>query len=385
MIVVIADDLTGAAEIGGIGLRYGLTVEITTTADLNSKADLLIVATDTRSMHKKQALLKTAELSVALYRIKPKLIFKKVDSVLRGHVIAEINIHLQQLGLQRSLLVPGNPALKRILTNGHYYVDSLPVHLSGFADDPEFAISSSNVFDMLRIGPDEASFHTKNDELPDTGIIIGECVAEEDLNAWAGKTDDKTLLAGGAGLFKAMLELMNLKRGSDPCTIPIEPGRPALFVCGSAFGKSKLAVKKVSDKNGPVSFMPIEIILSENLSEQLFDDWADEIISLLEKHKKVIVAIHENTTKNTLVKAANLRDKKAMVILKVFERTTVKELLIEGGSTATAVLETLNISRFFPVAEIAPGVIRMQTDIMIDFFLTLKPGSYDWPMHTWDF
>lgn len=106
MIAVIADDLTGAAEIGGIGMQYGLTVEINTVADLKSKADLLIIATDTRSMPKKQALLKTAELTVALYNIKPQLIFKKVDSVLRGHVIAELNIHLLQFGLKRALLVP---------------------------------------------------------------------------------------------------------------------------------------------------------------------------------------------------------------------------------------------------------------------------------------
>ncbi len=385
MIVVIADDLTGAAEIGGIGLSYGLSVEVNMGMDLKSRADLLIIATDSRSMPRKQALLKTAELSAALYSIKPALIYKKVDSVLRGHIVAELNIHLHQLDLPKALLVSANPAFGRVLTNGYYYVNGVPVHLTSFADDPEFPISSSNVFDMLRIDHDEVSLHIKDDELPATGIIVGECATEEDLTDWARKADDDTLMAGGSGFFKTLLEPACFKGKKPPSAMPAAPSQPALFVCGSAFKKSKLAVKKLSDQNGPVSFMPIEIILSEDPAQQLFEDWADEVIFLLKKYQKAVIAVHENTTDNVSVKARSLREKKAIVVQKIFEKISIKELLIEGGSTATAILKKLNINQLFPVAEIAPGVIRMRSATKDDFFLTLKPGSYDWPMHTWDF
>lgn len=385
MIVVIADDLTGAAEIGGIGLSYGLSVEVNICADLNSKADLLIIATDTRSMPKKQALLKSAELSASLYHIKPKLIFKKVDSVLRGHIVTELNTHLHQLGLSKALLVSANPTLGRVLTDAYYYVNGVPVHLTSFADDPEFPISSSNVFDMLGIDHNEASVYHKDDDLPGNGIIIGECATEEDLEDWAGRADHNTLLAGGSGLFRAVLEITGLKQKKQPAIVPAAPTYPALYVCGSAFKKSKLAVNTLSDKNGPVSFMPIEIILSENPSEQMFDDWACDVIYLLEKYKKAVLAIHENTTKDIPIKAAGLRERTAIVVQKIFEKTPVKELFIEGGSTATAILKKLNIKRCFPVSELAPGVIKMRLAIKDDFFLTLKPGSYDWPVHIWDF
>ena len=49
MLAVIADDLTGAAEIGGIGLSYGLKVEISSKVNPSTEADLLVIATDTRS------------------------------------------------------------------------------------------------------------------------------------------------------------------------------------------------------------------------------------------------------------------------------------------------------------------------------------------------
>jgi uncharacterized protein YgbK (DUF1537 family) len=131
--------------------------------------------------------------------------------------------------------------------------------------------------------------------------------------------------------------------------------------------------------------MPIVIILSENPPEQMFDDWACDVIYLLEKYKKAVLAIHENTTKDIPIKAAGLRERTAIVVQKIFEKTPVKELFIEGGSTATAILKKLNIKRCFPVSELAPGVIKMRLAIKDDFFLTLKPGSYDWPVHIWDF
>ena len=71
MIAVIADDLTGAAEIGGLGLRYDLNIEIVCSNDLKSDADLLIISTDTRSMPEKEALVATELLTAKLSEIKP--------------------------------------------------------------------------------------------------------------------------------------------------------------------------------------------------------------------------------------------------------------------------------------------------------------------------
>ena len=47
MIIVIADDLTGAAEIAGIGHSYGLsTALLIDVADNLPVSDLIVVATD---------------------------------------------------------------------------------------------------------------------------------------------------------------------------------------------------------------------------------------------------------------------------------------------------------------------------------------------------
>jgi len=385
MIVVIADDLTGAAELGGLGLRYGLTVEIVTSADLKSSADLLIIAMDTRSMPVAQALEAMAELTAKIHQIKPDLIFKKVDSVLRGHVIAELNVHLHQLGLKRAILVPANPSFGRTMTNGQYFIHGEPIHLTSFANDPEFAINSSNVLDMLRVNDNEIHLQTADKELPVAGIVLGECIYEHDLTLWANKADATTLMAGGSGLFNALIGSLNLKQVVEPGINDNEFEQPALFICGSTFNKSKQLVEKVNGNNGPVSYMPLDIVTQSNPPESLFEQWADEVVSLLKTHKKAIVAVDETTTLDLEIVAGMLREKKARVVEKIVEKIAVKELLVEGGATAAAIISRLGINKFFPVKEFDTGVIRMKVDKHDELFLTLKPGSYDWPPHIWDF
>ena len=51
-------------------------------------------------------------------------------------------------------------------------------------------------------------------------------------------------------------------------------------------------------------------------------------------------------------------------------------LIIEGGATAWATLQTLGWSQFQIVNQIAPGVVQMRAEN--GTYITLKPGSYPW-------
>ena len=384
MIAVIADDLTGAAEIGGLGLRYDLNIEIVCSNDLRSDADLLIISTDTRSMPEKEALAATELLTAKLAEIKPGLVFKKVDSVLRGHVIGELAIHLQHLHLKNALLVPANPALGRTIKNGRYFINEQPIHLTSFACDPEFSITSPEVHEMLRTDKNAIQICKNGEELPERGIAVGECTMEEEITKWIKLADKETLLAGGASLFKALLESLNLRRRSIHNDNP-ELTYPALFVCGSTFDKSQAVIANIKSDGGPVSYMPDEIVTLPKPSEKAFDAWANEIAVLLNEQGKAIIAVHQDISVNGAITASSLRNKKAMVVKKVFERIAIRELLIEGGSTAAAIVNRLQFNRLIPVNQLGPGVIKLKAIGRENLFLTLKPGSYDWPVDTWNF
>ncbi|MEW5957849.1 MAG: four-carbon acid sugar kinase family protein, partial [Chloroflexota bacterium] len=120
MIVVLADDLTGAAEIGGIAFRYGLAAEIQTVFDPAAGADLIAVDTDTRGYSAGEAAPRVAAVAEQCRRAGVEQVFKKVDSVLRGPVLAELATLLETLGRERALLAPANPSLGRTIEQGQY-------------------------------------------------------------------------------------------------------------------------------------------------------------------------------------------------------------------------------------------------------------------------
>ena len=92
MVFVLADDFSGAAEIGGIGHRYGLRTEIQLKLDIDSRADLVVLDTDTRSLTEDEATKKIFDIATALKKWnRPFHLFKKIDSVMRGHLIPELN------------------------------------------------------------------------------------------------------------------------------------------------------------------------------------------------------------------------------------------------------------------------------------------------------
>ena len=122
MIAVIADDFTGAAEMAGIGLRYGLDVELSTTIPENAKAELLVLDTDTRSMKEDDAVDVVSKVTDSMMELHPEMIFKKIDSVLRGHVIAELSAQLKILELRKALIVAPNPSLGRAIRDGNIFL-----------------------------------------------------------------------------------------------------------------------------------------------------------------------------------------------------------------------------------------------------------------------
>ena len=83
--------------------------------------------------------------------------------------------------------------------------------------------------------------------------------------------------------------------------------------------------------------------------------------------------------------AALLSGKTAAAVYDIFQKTDICELIVEGGSTASAICRHLQFRRFFPVIEIARGVVRMKVQEKHNLYLTVKPGSYDWPGTLWNF
>lgn len=381
-IVVIADDFTGAAEIGGIGLRHGLKVAIETEPIDKNGVDLLVIATDTRSMNNTDAANHISEITRKVLKLNPLLVYKKIDSVLRGNIAIEINAQLKAMNKKRAVIIAANPVFNRIIKNGQYFIDDIPLDKTCFAIDFQFPIQSNNVCDVLSAENDFTIHSMKpGDTLPEEGLIMGDVENLENLRQWTGYMDDNTLMAGASGFFNAILTSMNLFKQNNAAAL--KPfGKKVLFVLGSAYPKDTTLIENMEANGHFHSNMPLDIYLDADYPLEIFEAWYREVLNALHTHNKVIISsIHENSGKKGISK--RIKKVVAELVEKISQEITLDEILIEGGSTTSEILRKLDIKRLLPLQELDTGVIRMQIDTMPNTCLTTKPGSYNWPENVW--
>jgi uncharacterized protein YgbK (DUF1537 family) len=383
MIAVIADDLTGAAEIGGIGLQYGLNVEISQQVSPDSTADLLIINTDSRSKSRKDAVDTVTEACQHLKWLKPAFFYKKIDSVMRGHVLAEIETELTILGWPRAIIASANPHLGRTLINNEYLIGGIPVHQTSFGIDPEFPVGSSNAAGMLKDERGIVNVQKPHIDMLPSGVTVGEVSRAADLNLWVKHCGEDVLPAGSGGFFSALLNT-KLQKVDIAKLNNVEINAPALYVSGTTFGHNAERVKSLNANGGPVAYLPSSL-LENGHDAAAMTEWCDSAVTLIKEQGKAVMAIEQVNRTAFKPDAAILRQTMAVGVQRVLQTVKVNELVIEGGSTASAILNRLHIDTLFPVHEFGHGIIRCSTMIAAELHVTLKPGSYPWSEKTWIF
>lgn len=383
MIAVIADDFTGAAEIGGIALRQGLSVMVDTAVPKAATAEVLIIATDTRSKKATEAIEIILDVTRALLALQPDWIYKKTDSLLRGNVAEELLAQLNASGAQKVLLIPANPALKRTIKEGVYYSDGVPLKDSSLAHISRERIGTSNVLELLDpLFRPLCAVSSTGQPLPAATIVIGNTEKETDLALWAARLEPGIIPAGGSNFFGALLGSKGLSRNQGPQ--PFHFGKTALYICGSAFPMSRETVRLAEHSGQYVSYMPKDIFCPDRAASQLIGTWSEEIQQALSDRGKVIMAVNDVDCGAGLQLSAHIREAMAATIRTVKEKVAIDELLIEGGATTFSIIESLGYTKFYPIQELAPGVIRMKVEEEPQLYLTLKPGSYQWPASVWE-
>lgn len=384
MIVVIADDFSGAAEIGSIGFCAGLRTQVQTDFSPDCQAELLVLDTNSRSCPPSEA---ASRVRKTVRQIKEAGIpidwlYKKTDSVLRGPVAAELLELMKILKIPRVLLVPANPSKGRIVRDGRYFVNQQPLDQTEFAKDPEYPAFTSDVLDLLGLSSSpEAGVLKPGQKPPDRGIRLGQAETSRDLQVWADCLEPQTLAAGAADFFTAILQAKGFRIDAGMSRPSFQARPPALFVFGSGSAYSRTILQEARRRGRTVYRMPDEVFSCADrfsASELPVQRWAEQIAAAFEKEGCVAAAIDRPAVSAPLF-ARTLAAVTAIMVQDVSARIRIRDYYIEGGATASAVIRRLGWSRFDISARPAPGVVQMRIAEKEDSFLTVKPGSYPWP------
>ena len=337
--IVIADDITGAAEMAGIAHQHGLSVRLCIAGSLccdrgaAERTDVLVIATDTRSMTEEEAVNETRRITSHLSPLTSHL-FKKTDSALRGHVVAELSALMQATGYQRAIYLPANPSKGRVIRNGCYYIKEVrgeksevrevPIHETAFSYDPEFPAKTSVLRERF---PDAEEHH----------ILMPDAETVTDIQHIVAANDDgHTLFAGAADLFETYLG-----------------------VRGKRLEVRDMSESKIAIYDGSEDITP----------------WIEEAEKLYEQQGSLMITIpHRHRTGKEV--AIHLREMTAELIQHLVAKRAPQQLIIEGGASAFATLQHLGWNELEVVCQIAPGVIK--TKAPNGTFVIMKPGSYPW-------
>lgn len=400
MILVVADDLTGAAELGGAAVSRGLETFLVRRPpwpNLPDSTKVLCVDTDTREMPPAAAAALVERVVRELPRRWSVSVYKKVDSVLRGAVLAEVEAMRRVLGFQRAILLPANPSRGRVIRHGAYFIDGVPLHQTEFARDPHHPRWSHEVLTLLAPLPETpVVVRTLTEPLPAEGIVVAEASSAAEVRAWAEQCTAETLAAGGLDFFTAWLEraleagVPQLVSESDCHTNPEPAATPGstrwpgsgsrlLLVSGTSSPRAADWMRE-SREAGMAVFSLGEVVERSAASASSLEETVAGCCRALASGWRAVLCPGP-TLGPVPRRSGGVVDLHllASVAGAVLERGRPDLVLLEGGATAAALMDRFPWSCWRVEREWGPGVVELHPAGRPSPVLLVKPGSYPWP------
>ena len=374
-ILVLADDLTGAAEIGGIAFQHGLKVRILTgIKDFDAVSEeVSVIDTGSRSYEPEQAFQAVRKMISGLDLTGCDLVFKKVDSVLRGPVVAEARAMLSASGFDRVLMIPANPSRNRIIRDGRYAIGGVPLNESEFRMDPLHPRISSSISRLLE---DDGMVVTGNDPsllmkgkifIPDVGTVgdIARLVSEIFRPG--------ILQAGGSDHFRALLSsILHLVPVRDPDQLQKPLNHH--FIIGS---RSETSIRSMA-RLVELGYLVLQLPASAIRNDQAFAEWTDLIGNKVKSGHKVVVSGPSGTSIEP-ADAANIARKVARAARVIAGHSGPgARLFVEGGETASSFFREMGWDQLIVSQFHDAGVVTLEPG-GAGLSVTVKPGSYPWP------
>ncbi len=131
-VLIVADDLTGACDAAVPFAAAGRPTAVWIDGAL-PECEVLSITTETRDLP--PSAIPAAIVAAARSAPSAAIVYKKIDSTLRGHTAIEIAAALDAFGCDAAVVCPAFPANHRVVRNGYLFIsndaDFAPIHVPG--------------------------------------------------------------------------------------------------------------------------------------------------------------------------------------------------------------------------------------------------------------
>ncbi len=419
-IVIIADDLTGAADCAA-ACGPGAVVLLDKPDDRMPDAAVVAVDANTRSLAPEQAAQITAHLVTDLARRdgaavrdqKPVLLFKKVDSTLRGNVGRELAAALQSRRSHAppaervvALFAPASPAHGRTTVGGRQRVHGqLLEEVDIWPDEsgrPRSAIVeilhqsglSCATLELPTVRAGALSLENVMARLADKAdVLVCDAETDADLDAIAKAAmvlHPKTVWCGSAGLARQIPRAAGFAPLADHAlgfvSLRASVSGPTLFVVGSPANVSIEQARALAAAPDIITItIPRALVLSTQPSPAV-QEYTQQISASLKQGTDVLVQL-AGSEPCAAEDAPRLTSSLARLIVPCADHAGA--LVATGGETARAILDAWGIQRLRLLGEVEPGLPWSVTEGWHRAVIVLtKAGGFGGPgtlLHCRDF
>jgi D-threonate/D-erythronate kinase len=353
LIAVIADDLTGAADTGVQFVHAGYRAAVFFRAAEMVANDLDAVAFDTDSRAMPPGFAAKRVMDAAHVARGARIVYKKLDSTLRGNVAAELAAALGGARRERVVVAPAFPAAGRTTVGGIQRVQGLPVDETEMANDPNTPVREAHVPSLLAdafssvgaLGVEDLADHERvRRTLEDYECVVADAERDADLEALvrAVPDPDQVLWAGSAGLALALGSIYP-GPGAGDASVQRAPVRPVLVVVGSLSGVAREQVRRLVVEYGEVD-VPV--------SSKEPDAVQEVAKGMLVRGTCAVV----HSPEERRAASESVLGELAEVAALLSEEELFEGLVLTGGATAVGVARRLGASGIRLEGEVETGV-----------------------------
>ena len=401
--VIVADDLTGAADSSAALAALGLRVVIVpwphdddvraavATAGGRAGIDVLVIETASRELDAVAAGRRLADVATALRdvtdgvaaaqeRTDEPWVVKKVDSVLRGPIAAEVGALRVGIGATTTVVAPAFPRLGRTTVDGVQLVDGAPV---GTSPTDRVRGRAASVAEISRAcGLPEAILRAPGEGPVEGAVTVHDARTDSDLERLArtlAAEHPRPFVVCTAGLLEHLAPHLapHHRQGSPVSEFrPVSTGGPTLVI---SLSPTAAASAQVDDLVGSREALRLDLALDAALDdpESAGKALGGRLAAALDDGPSALVLLglagEERTPRDTEVSAVRAAALRAVdAALTVVSRPP--QVLANGGDSARLVVD-----RWYPssLAVVGPlphgGALTRSEDGAL---LAMKSGGF---------
>lgn len=372
-IVIVADDLSGAADCGIACVHHGLSTLVTLgPSSPIADTDAIAIDANTRPLSASEAAARTASIVRNAVQHDRQLLFKKLDSTLRGHASSELAAALRTRRATASqptviVLAPAFPANGRTTLNGRQLLHGKDLHetevgqreqMTGPCDLAAMmqAVGLRSTVIPLNLVRSSKLKRTLHQLSRGNDVLICDAETDSDLRSVAASAitlGTSSIWAGSAGLAHQLPPAAGLSRPAATVTLPSLCAGPILFVIGSMSSttRDQLSYLLAHPPVTAVTVAPQTLIAGP--SSQAWQQAQSHIHDSIASNQDTVIILGNDT-----VLSRDTAPQLAQTIGQLLGpyRDLVGALVATGGETARAVLHAWDISALRLIFELEPGI-----------------------------